>query len=279
MLLGRFQLDIISDGAFWLDGGAMFGVVPRVMWEKVMPPDERNRVRLGLNCLLVRTPHAKILIDTGLGDKYDARFAEIYRVERQGGILARLAELGVAPEDIDMVVNTHLHFDHAGGNTRREGDELVPTFPRAVYVIRKGEWEHANKPSERSRASYHLQDWLPLERVRLVTRDVDLAEGVRLLLTPGHLRHHQSVKIESQGKVALFLSDVIPTRHHLKLPWTMSFDLYPLETLETKRVLLEQALERNWLLFFYHDAEQAAGYLRRADGQLTLEPMPDAYDA
>ncbi len=276
MLLGRFQLDIVSDGAFWLDGGAMFGVVPRVMWEKVMPPDERNRVRLGLNCLLVRTPREKILIDTGLGDKYDAKFAEIYRVEREGGILARLAELGVAPEDIDIVVNTHLHFDHAGGNTRREVDKLVTTFPRAVYVIRKGEWEHANRPGERSRASYHPEDWLPLERVRLVTRDVDLAEGVRLLLTPGHLKHHQSVKIESQGKAALFLSDAIPTRHHLKLPWIMGFDLYPLETLETKRMLLEQALERNWLLFFYHDAEQLAGYLRRADGQLMLEPIPDA---
>lgn len=277
MKFGRFDIDLISDGTMWFDGGAMFGVVPRTLWERVAPPDEKNRIRAALNCLLVRTHEKNILIDTGVGTKFDKKFAEIYKINHDKTVEGEIGKLGLKPEDIHIVINTHLHFDHAGTNTKRlEDGSVVPTFPKATYVIRKGEWDHANHPNERSRASYLPENWMPLEAAKLVERidnDQEIVPGVSVLLTKGHLKHHQSVKIESEGHAAVFLSDALPMVHHLKLPWIMSYDLYPVDTLETKRKLIQQALDENWLLIFYHDAETPAGYLRKVRDKVTVEPV------
>jgi glyoxylase-like metal-dependent hydrolase (beta-lactamase superfamily II) len=176
-----------------------------------------------------------------------------------------------------MVINSHLHFDHAGTNTKRLPDgRLAATFPRATYVIRRGEWEYASHPNERSRASYLAENWQPLKntgQVELIGEDQEVMHGVSVFLTTGHLKHHQSVRVESEGKIAVFLADVIPTPHHLRLPWIMSYDLYPVDTLETKRRLLRQALDENWLLIFYHDPDVPMGYVREVNNRIMVEPL------
>jgi glyoxylase-like metal-dependent hydrolase (beta-lactamase superfamily II) len=276
--LGQFQLDIVSDGRFWLDGGAMFGVVPRVLWEKRAAPDEKNRICLALNCLLVRTGRRNLLLDTGCGAKYSEKETRMYRIERETTLLGQLQNLGLQPSDIDMVINTHLHFDHCGGNTRAsDGGEIVPTFPNAQYVVRRDEFEDANQPNERTAASYFPHNWRPVEqagRLRLIDADTEVAPGVRLIHTPGHTRGHQSVLIQSEGKALLYLADLCPTSAHVSLPWVMGYDLYPLTTMETKRRIFAQALEESWLLVFEHDPATPLGRLGQADGKYYLDPVP-----
>ncbi len=265
--VGGLTVHAVEAGLQRLDGGAMFGVVPKPLWEKRIPADERNRIPLALRCLLVETPSALVLVDTGIGNKEDPKFLDIYGVENAGNptrLEDGLRSLGFEPEDVEIVVSTHLHFDHAGGNTVREDGEVRPAFPRARYVAQRGEFEFAHRRSERIRASYLAPNFDPLVEaglLDLVEGETVVTEGVRLLPTPGHTPHHQSVLLESGGERACFLADVCPTAAHLPLPWIMGYDLEPLVTLETKRRLWERALREEWLLIFEHDPRVPWGRL------------------
>jgi glyoxylase-like metal-dependent hydrolase (beta-lactamase superfamily II) len=276
MQFGSFTLLIVSDGTFWLDGGAMFGVVPKVLWNKLNPADDLNRIRLGLNCLLIQTGEKKILVDTGVGAKLKERFKDMYRVEREYGLVESLGAIGVKPEDIDFVINTHLHFDHCGGNTIIKTNTYVPTFPNAQYIIQKEEWAAATKPNERTKASYVRENFEPLEKaaqLTLVTGEHTVVKGVTVMPTPGHTQGHQSVYIESNGKKALYCGDLIPTAAHVRLPYIMGYDLYPMDILETKKRILEQAVKEHWLLIFEHDPETPFAYIVEKEGKKFLEKI------
>jgi len=277
----RFEfgdLDVVSlyDGYIRLDGGAMFGIIPRTLWGMRVPADERSRITLALRPLLVRGART-MLIDAGLGDKEDEKFRHIYGVARARHLDHALADAGVSPDQIDIVVATHLHFDHAGGFTVRDASGRVrPRFPRARYVVRRGEWEVANHPHERNRASYLPDNFLPLAEagvLSLVDDDATIMPGVRVERTPGHTAYHQSVWIETPGRHAVFIGDVIPMTAHLPDAWIMGYDLYPLETLTTKKRLLQTAEQRDAVLFFEHDPRVAAARVRTVDGVRTLVPL------
>lgn len=267
MKLGAFEIHPVSDGRFRLDGGAMFGVVPKALWERCCSADELNRIPLSLTALLIRAKGKNILVDTGLGSKEDAKFQRMFAVERTPTLLESLKRLGLGRGDIHMVINTHLHFDHAGGNTRRERDGSIgPTFPNAKYFIQHGEFEDAARANERTRASYRPDNFAPIAHINqweFLHGDTEIIPGVTAVVTAGHTRRHQSVKIESEGETAFFLGDLIPTVSHLPLPYIMGYDLFPIQTLETKRWVLDRAFEERWLLLFEHDPLVQAGYVRR----------------
>ena len=277
MRLGDLDIFVLSDGLFRLDGGAMFGVVPRVLWEKTDPPDEKNRILMGLNCLLVRRGSEKVLIDTGIGDKFDEKFAKIYSVQRDKTLLDELASLHVKPEDITRVIMTHLHFDHIGWNTRRNtAGEIVPTFPNAVYYAQRGEYEVANQPDDRSRASYIKWNWEALEKsgqLQLLEGTSEILPGIASMVAPGHTLHHTIVTVKSEGKTAAFLADLVPTTSHLKTLYVMGYDLYPKLSMETKPKILQQAFEEQWLLFFEHAPRIKAGYLQQVEGNWKISPV------
>lgn len=262
-LVGRWRVHAIQAGGQKLDGGAMFGVVPKPLWERRIAADDRNRIQLGMRCLLIEHDAGLILVDTGAGNKETEKFHEIYGVENRGENDATqledgLRDLRVHPADVSLVINTHLHFDHAGGNTTRTADgKIIPTFPNARYVVQAGELEWAMHPNERTGASYFPHNFMPLRdsgQLQLVTGEVEVAPGVRVVPTPGHTPHHQSIRVENDGQVAFYLGDLVPTAHHLPLPWIMGYDVEPLVTLETKRRILKQAVEEEWVMVFEHDA-------------------------
>ena len=266
--IGALTVHAIQAGGQKLDGGAMFGVVPKPLWEKRIPADERNRIQLGMRCLLIEHPSGLILIDTGAGNKEDAKFKDIYGLENEGAdgltmLEDGLSQIGVRPADIVMVINTHLHFDHAGGNTRAgKGDKVEISFPNATYIVKRGEYEYATHPNERTAASYFERNFTPIEaagKIEFVSREKEIVKGIRVIPSPGHTPFHQSILIESAGVRALYLGDLCPTAAHLPLPWIMGYDVEPLVTLETKRRILKQALEEDWLLIFEHDATTAWG--------------------
>ncbi len=279
MKLGRFEIFPLTDGQLKLDGGAMFGVVPKALWEKHHPADERNRIRLELGVLLIKAHGKHILVDTGIGNKCDAKFNEIYGVERRPTIEQSLLKCGISPDDIGLVINTHFHFDHAGGNTCRDaGGKIEATFPKATYFIQKGEWEDASHPNERTRGSYLLENYKVLPkngRLDLLEGDSEILKGISVIHTPGHTAHHQAVFIESEGQKAIFLGDLVPTVSHIPLPYVMAYDLFPLTTIETKRMILEQAAEEHWLLIFQHDPKVRMGYLKKDRGRFILEEVRD----
>ena len=264
--LGRFRMHAIQAGGQALDGGAMFGVVPKPLWERRITPDARNRIQLGMRCLLIEHETGPILIDTGAGNKEDAKFYDIYGVENAGTpgptcLEDGLRAIGVKPEDVTLVINSHLHFDHAGGNTTRDANGSIrPTFPNARYVVQEGEYRYATHTNERTAGSYFNHNFVPLHdagQFDLVTGEKEIAVGIRVIPTPGHTPHHQSILIESGGERALFIADLAPTTAHLPLAWIMGYDVEPLVTLETKRRVLTQAAAENWLLVFEHDAKIA----------------------
>lgn len=276
MKFGQFEIYPVVDGRFRLDGGAMFGVVPKVLWERCCPSDEQNRIELALNCLLIRAHGKNILVDTGLGGKQDEKFRRMFAVERRPTLQESLKTVGLTPADIDMVINTHLHFDHAGGNTMKGADgQLVPAFPRAKFFVQRGEYEDAVHPSERTQASYRQENIVPvadLDRWELLDGETELLPGLSVVVTDGHTRHHQGVRIESEGQTAFYLGDLIPTVSHLPLPYIMGYDLFPLQTLEAKRRILDQAFERHWLLLFEHDPKIQMGRVRKdVEGKYVLQ--------
>jgi glyoxylase-like metal-dependent hydrolase (beta-lactamase superfamily II) len=278
MRLGNVNLIVVSDGVFWLDGGAHFGIVPRVLWEPLIPVDELHRIPMGLNCLLIESQDKRILVDTGLGSKLSSKQRDIMNLQRDQGLLGRLREIGLEPQDVDTVINTHLHSDHCGGNTTTdENGQTLPTFPRAEYWIQRLEWADARYPNERTRVSYRAENLTPLEeqgQLRLLYGDTPVTDEVRCIVTRGHTRAHQSVVIQSQDQKAIYLGDLAPWKENIeRLAWTPAGDVEPLETMETKRAIQQWALEENALLIFEHDARITAGYLRQHGGRLKVEPV------
>jgi methylmalonyl-CoA epimerase len=273
--LGDLELISLSDGFFRLDGGAMFGVVPKALWAQQAPPDERNRILMSMRPLIVRGVRT-MLIDAGLGDKDDAKFHEMYGVDRARNLDHTLAEAGLSAADIDIVLASHLHFDHAGGFTVRDASGRVrPKFPRAQYVVRRGEWEDAMHPHERNRASYIADNFVPLAEagvLQLVDDDQMIMPGVRVRRTGGHCMHHQMVLIESGGRTAAFVADLMPTTAHLSAPWIMGYDLYPMDTLAVKKAFVQEAVQKNILVFFEHDPAVPAGYIREENGKRRVVP-------
>ncbi len=258
-----------------LDGGAMFGVVPKPLWEKKIPADHRNRIPMGMRCLLIEHDVGLVLIDTGSGNKDTTKFKDIYGIENDGAgertmLEQAIVAAGHRPSDVALVINTHLHFDHAGGNTALEGeDKLVSAFPKARFVVQAGEVHYAEHTNERTVASYFPKNWDPIRadgRLDLIDGAQEIVAGIRSLPTPGHTPFHQSLVIDGGGEIACYLGDVIPTSLHMPLPWIMGYDVEPLRTLESKRALLATALQEQWLLIFEHDATVAWGYAKH-DGK------------
>ena len=274
--LGDLELISLHDGFFRLDGGSMFGVLPKPLWSTKAVADERNRIRLAMRPLVVRGERTMI-IDAGLGDKEDAKFRDIYGVDREMSLDRSLADAGLSLEDIDLVLATHLHFDHAGGFTTRDASGRVrPRFPRARYIVRRGEWDDATHPHERNRASYRPDNYAPLAEagvVDFVDDDQAVMPGVHVRRTGGHNMHHQMVWMESAGRRAAFVGDLIPTTAHLPDAWIMGFDLYPMDTLAAKKAFVQEALERRDLVYFEHDPDVAAGYITEEGGKRRVTPL------
>jgi len=280
MKLGDLEIHLLSDGPFLLDGGAMFGVIPKPLWEKQSTPDQRNRIRLTMNCLLVRTPPPRdqwVLIEAGAGDKLDAKRRDIFGLGGPPRLLDGMAAAGVKPEDISLVVNTHLHFDHCGWNTRIVDGRPVPTFPNARYAVQSGELEWAKHPTERDRGSYFAENYAPIEEAGkwwLLEGNGEVAPGIRVIRVPGHNRDMQCVRLDGGGRTIFLPVDLCPTHHHIPVHWVMSFDLYPVQTMENKKKWLAEAARGNWLCVLCHDADTPSGYLREREGKYTFEPAP-----
>ena len=253
--LGNFELTALSDGIYYLDGGAFFGVVPKTLWSKKTKADDKNRVPSGLNSVLVRTGEKNILIETGAGNKLPEKMVEIYG--QPAKLLDSLSAVGLSPDDIDVVINTHLHFDHCGWNTIRRHGQIVPTFPKATYYVQAGEWKHAHE-GQRDSVSYLHDNYCPLVksgRMQLLSGNHEIVPGISVEVFPGHTRDMQAVIIQSKGQTACYISDLIPTSAHVKLNWVMAFDLYPLETIESRKRYYVRAKAGTWLTMFTHDPE------------------------
>ena len=270
MTFGDFELSIFSDGTYLLDGGAFFGVIPKIMWSRKAEADERNYVQSGLNSLLIRMEHPRtgkqtVLVETGMGNKLSERMIKFYG--QPAKLLANLASAGVAPEDIDIVINTHLHFDHCGWNTLRGKDgKIVPTFPRAKYYAPEGEWQYARRPSERDSISYIPDNYDPLVasgQMTLLKGGEEIIPGISVQTFPGHTAHMQGVVVTSAGRTACYISDLIPTTAHIDLTWGMGFDLYPLQTIESKKQYYAKSIAERWLTVFTHDPNTPWAYVER----------------
>lgn len=284
MLIGDYRVEIVPDTEFRLDGGAMFGVIPRVLWEKQCPPDKLNRIKLQMNCVFIDTGKEKILIETGIGEKWSAKETEIYGIFRDKPFAETLVEkTGARPEDITIVINTHLHFDHAGGNSveekKRKGKEeskrqsAIPQFPDARYFVSEAELNAAENPSERDKASYLAENWRPLiESGQLETRkaNYEAVEGLFIEQHRGHNATMQTWKLTRGGETLYGFADLIPTTAHLSLPWIMGYDLFPTETLEFKKKTLPLAVKENWLCLFYHDFKTPVCRLTEKDGKIKI---------
>jgi len=273
--LGDLEFHIISAGNVLLDGGGMFGVIPKAMWEKKMPADARNRITLSMNCLVIRANGKRILVETGAGDKMSPKLRDIYGLDGPF-LLDGLRALDLRPEDIDLVINTHLHFDHCGGNTHIEQDQVIPTFPNAHYLVQVGELDHAMHPTVRDKASYLPENFAPVGasgRLHPLEGEHIVTPGVELIRVPGHTEHMQCVKLTGGDKVAFFFADLVPTTAHLPLPWIMGYDLFPMTTLENKKRWVPEAIREGWIALFAHDPKIPAAYLRSRDGEWEAEPV------
>jgi glyoxylase-like metal-dependent hydrolase (beta-lactamase superfamily II) len=276
MQLGDFELHSLCDGHFRLDGGAMFGVVPKPLWERRAPADEKNRIALSMRPLLVRTPSRRVLIDAGCGDKMSAKEAAIYGFDRTRHLDHSLAEVGLTAADIDVVIASHLHFDHAGGFTAVVDGAVRPRFPNARYLIRRAEYDDATHPHERNRASYFFENYVPLVEagvVDFIDADGEVLPGISVQRTGGHTMHHQVIRIESGGRTAVFAADLMPTAAHVDEPWIMGYDLYPMDTLAFKRTFVREAIDGEYVIFFEHDPAMPAGIIREEGGRKRVEPV------
>jgi glyoxylase-like metal-dependent hydrolase (beta-lactamase superfamily II) len=294
--IGDYRLEVIPDTEFRLDGGAMFGVVPRVLWERVSAPDELNRVRLNMNCVFVDTGKEKVLIETGIGEKWSEKETRIYGIFREKPFAQTLLEnTGCHTDDITIVVNTHLHFDHAGGNTTiadfgsriadsvKNGDAVgpdpksaIPQFRNARYFVSQSEFEHASDPHERDRASYLQENWKPIAdsgQLELKPDDYEVVGGLRMQTIQGHSKTMQTWRLDRGGRTVYGFADLIPTRHHLSLPWIMGYDLYPTETLEFKKRVIPDAVRERWLCLFYHDIDEPLRRIELIDGKIASFPV------
>ncbi len=272
MKFGDYRVEVIPDCEFRLDGGAMFGVVPRNLWSKACPPDEQNRIRMNMNCLFIEGRGERLLIETGIGDKWSDKQRMLYGIDRKQSFAESLRAIaGVGAEEISIVINTHLHFDHAGGNTiQNESGVASAAFPNARYLVSRAEYEHAEAPTERDRASYLPDNWRPLSatgQLELKEAAYEVVPGLTMETHAGHNRSMQCARLE-QGSQTLFgFADLVPMRAHVSFPWIMGFDLYPVETLEAKKKLIPQAARENWTCLFYHDPDQPLGRIVEEDGR------------
>lgn len=274
--LGDTELWVISDRSYLLDGGAMFGVVPKTLWSRTTPSDERNFVRCGLNSLLFRHRNETVLVETGCGNKLDEKQMRFNGVDPRRDYLERLAAAGFPAEEFTLVVNSHLHYDHCGWNTVRQADgSIVPAFPNAHYYVQRQEWEHAREQHERDRVSYLTENYDPLVasgQMQLLEGEQELLPGLSVMPLPGHTRGMQAILLRSGNDVACYISDLMPTHWHLKPSWVMAFDLFPLETIENKHRILDQAEREHWLLVFTHDPEQPWGYVELQNAEYVFVP-------
>ena len=269
MKIGPYELFPIETGRFALDGGAMFGIIPRPLWQGSNPPDERNRIDLAARALLLVGDGKKILIDNGNGSKFTDKQVDIYRLDMSTFALDRsLAHAGVTPDQITDVILTHLHFDHAGGSTFWENGKLRPSFPNATYYVQKEHFALSQKPSDKDKGSFMYDDFMPLVDegiLKFVKGEVELFPNIRMVVTNGHTTAQQLPKISDGTTTLLYCCDLIPTRAHIPLPYIMAYDVRPLQTLEDKKKLLARALEEDWILFYEHDPYTAAGKIIRTD--------------
>jgi glyoxylase-like metal-dependent hydrolase (beta-lactamase superfamily II) len=276
LAIGDIAVTIVSGGPFRLDGGGMFGIVPKALWERTNPADERNRIALDTNCALIRTTGRTALIDTGNGTKLSDKDRDIFAIDPAVTLINSLAQAHVAPEEIDLVIFTHLHLDHAGGGTVRDPDgSLRPTFPRARYVAQRGEWEDAKVNRSTMRTSYRLENLLPLEEagvLTLIDGDVEILPGVRTHVTGGHTRYHQAIMFESAGQRGIYFADLVPTTSHLRGPYNMAYDLYPYDTMQRKLALLDQAAREQWFVLYDHEPGPPVGRVT-PDGRGGFAPV------
>jgi glyoxylase-like metal-dependent hydrolase (beta-lactamase superfamily II) len=274
MTLGDFELSVVSDGTYPLDGGAFFGVVPKVMWSRKASADEKNFIVAGLNSLLIRTGKQNVLVETGMGSKLPEKMIKVYR--QPAKLLDNLAAAGISPEEIDIVINTHLHFDHCGWNTMRQGDRVVATFPKAKYYVQEGEWQHAQEQHIRDAVSYISENYNPLlenGQMELLRGDREIVPGISVRVFPGHTMNMQAVVVTSGGKSACYISDLIPTSGHIDLTWVMAFDLSPIDTIDSRKRYYAHALPGEWLTVFTHDHAMPWGYIEKDDaGKLLVRP-------
>jgi glyoxylase-like metal-dependent hydrolase (beta-lactamase superfamily II) len=264
LTLGDFELTAVSDGTYRLDGGAFFGVVPKVMWEKKVKADAENYVPVGLNSVVVRTGQHTVLIETGIGNKLPERLIKIFG--QPAKLLDNLNAVGISPEDIDVVINSHLHFDHCGWNTMIKDGRIVPTFPKAKYYAPEGEWQHGRLQLERDAISYMSENYDPLiktGRMELLQGDQQIVPGISVRVFPGHTLHMQAVIVESGRQTACYISDLIPTSAHIDLTWVMAFDLLPLRTIESRKRYYAQSIPEKWLTMFTHDPNMPWAYVEK----------------
>lgn len=273
-ILGDFELISLSDGIYHLDGGSYFGVVPKTLWSRKLPANEKNLVPSGLNSVLVRTGDKNILIETGIGNKLSEKMAQIYG--QPAGLLESLHAAGLAPEDIDVVIDSHLHFDHCGWNTVRRNGSIAATFPKARYYAQEGEWKHAHE-NQRDGVSYFTENYDPLVesgQMQLLRGNAEIAPGISVEVYPGHTRDLQAIMVRSGGKTACYISDLIPTSNHLDLNWVMAYDLYPVESIESRKRFYSRATPEHWLVMFTHDHEIPWGYLEKDErGKVVIQPV------
>lgn len=278
--LGKFRLYPLDAGSFRLDGGAMFGIVPKTLWSRIYDADDRNRIELRMRPLLIEAGDQWILVDSGAGDKFDSKMKEIYGITEPPSLEDELKKIGLSNSDISIVVNTHLHWDHAGGNTTWDAgnSEWAPAFPNARFVVQRGEFEFAMHANERTRGSYRPEDYASLDKKGLfdfVNGNTALATGVKVVQSGGHVPFHQCVLLESDKNKAFFLGDLIPTHAHLPWPYIMGFDLDPLTTLEKKKEYLAKAEQEQWLLFFEHDPDLPCGRIRRVKDYYEIQSVSE----
>jgi len=276
---GKFELSIVRECTFKLDGGAMFGVVPKPLWQKVSPADELNRILLNCNLLLIETPDGRVLVETGMGTRWSPRDRERYGLTTLVDERYPLAQLGLKNDEISAVIISHLHFDHAGGAVREEDGKLKPTFANAKYFVQKGEWDLAHNANARARGSYRLEDFDCLAEfgcLQLVDGDHEVTPGVSVKVTGGHTAHHQVVTFCSEGRQGIYFADIIPTKSHLAPAWVMGYDHLPLASCDVKSAWLAKASREKWLVVFDHEPGVPWGYLKQTDdGKFGFEPLEE----